>query len=213
MSDLVQAWPHMLLAWTAFSLLVLSPGPTLMAIMMTSMAHGRRAGMILTTGCMTGSTLWGAVANIGLSFVLNYFAQGLMLLKFLGGIYLLWLAFKALRAVLYANCAAQAPSPEISSRRLYFSGLALHLTNPKVMLGWGAMATIAQQESHSINVLLFTYLGGLCITYSVHYFYAFLFASRPAITFYHRAKKTIQLVLGVFFTIAGTRLILDDFLP
>ncbi|MDJ1156670.1 LysE family transporter [Chelatococcus sp. SYSU_G07232] len=60
-----------LVAWAAFALATVSPGPALMATMGTAMGSGRRAGMALGLGICCGSLTWGLLAAFGLRLVLD----------------------------------------------------------------------------------------------------------------------------------------------
>ena len=206
-NDIAIAWPNIILAWTALFLVAVSPGPSVMVIMGVSMAHGRPAGFIFTTGCMTGATVWAVLAGLGLSVWLTSYANGIIILKIFGGLYLIWMAYKSLKSTLTAD-KKLANSPKIVSKKnLYSRGLALHLTNPKAILGWAAVITLSQSENGSTSVLIFTLLGCLAITFLIHFAYAAMFASRTAMVTYAKARRWIEGVLAAVFGYAGLRLL------
>lgn len=208
-TDIVAAWPNIVLAWTALFLVALAPGPTVIAIMGISMARGRRAGLVFTAGCMTGATTWAVLAGFGLSVWLTSYASGIIILKIIGGLYLIWMAFKSLKSALTAN-EKLTNNPKFDNKKnLYPRGLALHLTNPKAILGWAAVITLSQSENGSIPVLIFTLLGCLMITFSIHFTYAAVFASKVAMDTYARARRWIEGVLAAVFGYAGLRLLTD----
>ncbi len=90
--------PGVILAYTAFLLSIMSPGPNILAIMGTSMTLGRAEGVALALGVASGSFTWAVLTALGLSALLASYALALTAIKIVGGLYLLWLAFKALRA-------------------------------------------------------------------------------------------------------------------
>lgn len=206
-TDIAAAWPDIILAWTALFLVAISPGPSVMAIMNVSMAHGRRAGFVFTTGCMTGATTWAVLAGLGLSAWLTGYANGVMLLKILGGLYLVWMAYKSLKSSLTADSKLAGNPKTVSGKNLYSRGLALHLTNPKAILSWAAVITLSQSENGSASVLVFALLGCLAITFLVHFTYAAIFASTTAMTAYAKARRWIEGVLATVFGYAGLRLL------
>ncbi|MEP0521945.1 MAG: LysE family translocator [Hyphomicrobiales bacterium] len=208
-TDIVAAWPNIILAWTALFLVALAPGPTVVAIMGISMARGRRAGLIFTAGCMTGATTWAVLAGLGLSVWLTSFASGIIILKIIGGLYLIWMAIKSLNSALTADEKVTNKTKFDSKKSLYPRGLALHLTNPKAILGWAAVITLSQTENGSIAVLIFTLLGSLMITFSIHFTYAAVFASKVAMDTYAKARRWIEGVLATVFGYAGLRLLTD----
>lgn len=205
-SEVSQAWPNILLAYATLSVVALAPGPTAMAIMGISMSQGRKAGFMFTAGCMSGAASWALMAGLGLSAWLTSYAQGVIVLKILGGLYLLWMGYKALRSATNPNTTQVQSAVSKSTGSLYRRGLLLHLTNPKAILGWAAVITISQGGSASIPVLIVTLLGCLIITNIIHFTYAGLFASKTAMNAYRKAHRWIDGTLSVIFGYAGYRL-------
>jgi threonine/homoserine/homoserine lactone efflux protein len=205
LSEITIAWPNILLAWAALATVAASPGPTASAIMGLSMSQGRAQSFRFTAGAMTGSTCWALAAGLGLAAWLTSFAYAFFILKILGGLYLLWMAYKAARSALTRSDAM--PSVKKSGKNLYWQGFALHVTNPKAVLGWTAVIALGQTGSASLAVLLTTLGGCLAITYTIHFTYAALFASKPSVAFYRRARRWIEGFLASVFALAGTRLL------
>ena len=91
MIDLVPYLPEYLpgigLSYAAFLLSGLSPGPNILAVMGTSIGAGRKAGTVLALGIF-GSLTWALLT----------YALALTAIKMVGGIYLLWLAYKAFKS-------------------------------------------------------------------------------------------------------------------
>jgi LysE type translocator len=125
--------PGIILAYSVFLLAIMSPGPNVLAVIGTSMSVGRNAGIALALGVAAGSFGWAFLAAVGLSALLASYAHALTAIKIAGGVYLLWLAYKAFRS------AASAHDIEVaelsgSNRTLggYFArGFAIQMTNPK----------------------------------------------------------------------------------
>lgn len=86
---------HLLVVFTGYVIAAGSPGSSMLRIMDVAMNHGRRAGLALATGVNSGSLFWGLSAATGVSALLARYAQALIVLKILGGIYLLYLAFRS----------------------------------------------------------------------------------------------------------------------
>ncbi len=208
-NEITTSWPNIVLAWAALFLVAIAPGPTVLAIMSISMTRGRRAGIVFTFGCMTGATTWAVLAGLGLSVWLTSYANGIMILKVLGGLYLIWMGYKSLKSALTAD-KKLTNNPGIDSQKnLYPRGLALHLTNPKAILGWAAVITLSQTENGSVPVLIFTLVGCLLITFSIHFTYAAVFASRTAMIAYSKSRRWVEGVLTLVFGYAGFRLLTD----
>lgn len=91
---------YLLPVWTAYVLATASPGPSNMAIMATAMVRGRSPALVLVAGITTGSMTWALLAATGLSAVLATYANAMIIIRILGGAYLLFLAYKSVKSAL-----------------------------------------------------------------------------------------------------------------
>src|SRR3546814_17381062 len=80
------------------------------------MASGRRYGLALAAGVMTGSLTWSIAAAAGLSAIMLANAWAFEALRYAGAAYLLFLAFKSARAALTAG------APALRDRKSVVSG-------------------------------------------------------------------------------------------
>ncbi len=81
--------PGIILAYAAFLLSIMSPGPNILAIMGTSMSIGRSSGTALALGVASGSFCWAMLTATGLSALLASYAVALTAIKIAGGLYTL----------------------------------------------------------------------------------------------------------------------------
>jgi len=203
---------HLLLVYTAYVIAAGSPGPSNMRIMGVAMNKGRRAALVLAAGVVSGSIFWGMMATTGISAVLTRYAEALTVLKIFGGLYLLYLAFKAGKAALTSDgkvAEAATGDDAVSNAALYQRGLLMHLTNPKSILAWIALVSLGLGPGASWHTLI-AILGG-CAILSVTIFcgYAVVFSTAPMVRMYRRARRWIEGTLAVFFGAAGVRLLLS----
>lgn len=200
----------LLLVFTGYAIAAGSPGPSNLRIMAIAMSHGRRPALTLAAGVVAGSLCWGLVAATGLSALLTRSAGALILLKVLGGAYLLYLAVRAAGSALKGDtfAAGEATAVEIPSPApLFRKGLWMHLSNPKAVLSWVALMTLGLGPNASWQTVA-VILGG-CAVLSIVIFcgYALAFSTRPAVRFYRRARRWIEGTLALFFGYAGLRLL------
>ncbi|MBY5530163.1 LysE family translocator [Rhizobium leguminosarum bv. viciae] len=203
---------HLLLVYTAYVIAAGSPGPSNMRIMGVAMDQGRRAALVLAAGVVSGSIFWGAMAATGISAILTRYAEALIILKIFGGLYLLYLAFRAAKAALTASekSVETAVGGDLeATSSLYRRGLLMHLTNPKSILAWIALVTLGLGPGAS-SYTVAAILGG-CAVLSVTIFcgYAIVFSTAPMVHFYRRARRWIEGTLAIFFGAAGIRLLLS----
>lgn len=211
---LMDSWLHapmaapLALAWTTYLIGTASPGPSNMAIMGMAMNAGRRPALWLTLGILSGSWFWGVLAALGISQLLASFGSGLIAMKVLCGLYLLWLAFKSGRSALRPHAAAVANTQAaVDARSLYLRGLAMHLTNPKAVLSWLATVTVGIPAGASPH-LVWVVVGG-CMLMGVGIFggYALAFSTPAARLVYARARRRLEGLLAAVFGMAGLQLL------
>src|SRR5450830_1563237 len=131
-----------LLAVLTYLIATASPGPSNLALMTVAMNHGRRVALAMACGIISGSTWWGAMAVLGFAGVLQTYAEVLVLLKVIGAAYLFWLALISLRRVFVtASTSTSLPESRATFAAHYQRGLKLHLSNPKAIFTWLAIAS------------------------------------------------------------------------
>ena len=192
-----------------FLLSIMSPGPNVLAIMGTSMSIGRSSGLALALGVASGSFCWALLTASGLSALLASTAAALTVIKIVGGLYLLWLAFKSFRAAASEqDVEARLLSGGRLTRRGYFMrGLTIQMTNPKAALAWIAIISLGLQGGAPPWVALSIVVGATLLSVAIHCVYALAFSTTPMVRLYGKARRVIQGALGAFFALAGLKLL------
>lgn len=201
--------PGLLLAYSAFVLSILTPGLNTVAIMGTSMSVGRSSGVAIALGVATGSFCWATLTALGLSALLTRYATALVVLKTAGGLYLLWLAFKALRAAASPHDieAVEVSAGGRSLTSFYLRGLTVQMTNPKAIFAWIAVIALSLRPDPPLWVWFAVVGGGTTISALLHVVFAIAFSTRSMIRAYTAGRRWIQGVLGVFFAFAGIKML------
>ena len=216
--------PDLPLAYAAYLIGTASPGPSVLAVMGTTMAHGRARALALAAGVVAGSQTWGLCAAFGMAAVMQRYSQALSIVKVVGGAYLLWLAWQAARkawrpreAVLTglgiaAGTARHAPARAYARTfaRTFARGLALHLTNPKAIFVWLSFVSLALPPgARQADALAVVGRCGL-ISAAVFTTYALVFSTAVAGRGYRAAERPINALLAGAFGLAGVRLLLSS---
>ena len=208
-AELLIFLPGILLAYSAFLLSIMSPGPNVLAILGTSMSAGRRAGLGLAGGVAGGSCCWALLTAAGLSALLASYAAALTVIKVVGGLYLLWLAYKSFRAAASAHDIAATTLS--GSRRgpfgYFLRGLAIQMTNPKAALAWIAIISLGLQPDAPLWVAFVIVAGTGLLSLLIHCLYALAFSTTAMLRLYGKARRAIQAALGAFFGLAGLKLL------
>jgi threonine efflux protein len=209
MPDLLSYLPYIWPAYIAFLIAVLSPGPANFAIIGTAISQGRRAGLIIASGIFCGSLTWACAAALGLAAILRTYAIALEIMKVLGGLYLIYLAWKAYKSARKpdAELATGETMAEQTWRQLWLRGYAIHVTNPKAIFGWLSIISLglpANPPPSAIGLIV-----GLCSSTSLLVFtsYAVLFSTRHALRIYRAARRWIEGTMAVFYSLAGFKLL------
>ena len=209
MTEIATYAPGLLLAFTTLTLALLSPGPSVLAILGVALGQGRRSALAMAFGVGIGSTCWALLTVLGLSALIAVSATALIVIKIAGGGYLLWLAYKSFKA------AATSFDPTITKasaaggrlRKFIAQGLAIHLTNPKAAFAWISIAALGMQPDAPAWVGATLVCGAAILSCGINAFYALAFSTESVFALYMRARRGIQVGLGVFFTFAGLKLI------
>lgn len=209
MQDVSTYLPGILLAYSAFLLGIASPGPNILAIIGTSMSVNRGSGMALAMGVATGSFTWALLTVFGLSAVLATYASALLIIKLFGGLYLLWLAYKAFRSAASKHDleAAELAGGRRTPFGYYKRGYIIQMTNPKAALAWIAIISLGLQEGAPFWVGAAIVLGTFVLSVALHLLYAIAFSTPVMVRLYGKARRVIQGVLGTVFALIGLRLL------
>lgn len=201
--------PYLAVAWTAYFIAVVSPGPATMALAATSMTSGRAAGVSLALGVYTGSFIWACLTSAGLAAILTAYAGILTVLKIVGALYLLWLAWKSFRSAMTRDEVhlAGLANRQLTRRQLYFKGLTLHLTNPKAILSWLSLLSLGLPPGAPTSIILVFITGCLMIGSTSFIGLALLFSTGPVRRGYSHARRYIDGFVAVFFAAVGIKLL------
>ena len=201
--------PGILLAYSVFLVSIMSPGPNILAIMGTSMGVGRPSGLALAMGVATGSMIWATPTALGLTAVIASYAILLTAIKIAGGLFLLWLAYKAFRSAASAHdINATVSNDEGRGLMGYFlKGLTVQMTNPKAALAWIAIVSLGMQAGAPLWVAFVIVVGTTVLSVICHVLYALVFSTPPMVRIYAKGRRWVQGTLGFLFTFAGLKLL------
>ncbi|QRE73923.1 LysE family translocator [Methylobacterium aquaticum] len=184
-----------------------SPGPATLAIADTAMQAGRRTGLALALGVVTGSLTWSVAAALGLAAVMASSVWMLELLRYCGGAYLLYLAWRSARSAIRGSAARTPHVAEASAARAYARGLALHLTNPKAILFFGSLYTLGlSPRTTPAELILVIAAIGLQSTL-IFTSYAWLFSNGRMALGYQRLRRWFESAFALLFAGAGLRVL------
>jgi len=190
-------------------LAVASPGPSTMLVIQTAAVAGRRGGLLAAFAMMVGALLWATAALFGLQALFAQFGWLYLAFRFLGAVYLIYLALMLWRH-------ARDPLPEIklgatahlAGWRGFLRALLLQLSNPKIMVFFGSifLSVLPQHLPAWMNGAVLAVVAFNEFTWFA--LLALLFSGGPARAFYRRAKFWLDRFMGGALALLGLRLAL-----
>ena len=187
----------------------ISPGPSFVYIVRTSVALSRRDGLAGALGMGVGAFVYGALALAGLRTLMTEAGWLYVALKVAGGLYLMYLAYKIFRGARQPVNVGIATGAGHHAARSFALGLATQLSNPKIVAVFGAVfAALLPQNPPlwldlAVPPLIFiqetTWYSIVALAFS---------SSRPR-ALYLRAKLWIDRAAGLVIGALGVRLIAE----
>ena len=121
--------------WLAFAtasvVMLLIPGPTILTVISYSVAHGKKANIPLVLAVALGDSTALALSLLGLGALLATSSVWFVVIKWAGGLYLLYLGIKLLRAGTSNTEIIDAPVQLGSTWKLFVNTWLVTALNPK----------------------------------------------------------------------------------
>ena len=193
--------------WLAFvaasAVLLVIPGPTILTVISYSVAHGKRANVPLVAAVALGDSTALVVSLLGLGALLATSAFWFTAIKWVGGLYLLYLGIKLLRAGISPAVLA-APAAPGSRWRLFANTYLVTALNPKGIVFFVAFlpqfidprAGVTQQ----LWVLALTFVSMAALNATL---YAVFAGSARRLLASPRAQRRFHLAGGSLLSAAG----------
>jgi threonine/homoserine/homoserine lactone efflux protein len=202
----------MSLSFLLTSLIVIaSPGTGVLYTLAAALTKGSRASIAAAFGCTLGIVPHMTAAMLGLAAVLHTSALAFAGLKWCGVIYLLYMAWQALRE--RGALAVDTRLDGRSSRRVIVTGFLINILNPKLSIFFLAFLPqfIRADEGHPVMRMLELSGAFMAMTFAVFVVYG-LFAAgvRDRIVTRPKAMTWLRRAFAGGFAALGARLALAE---
>jgi len=190
----------------AMLLLAITPGPGVFATISRGLASGFSNAAYVVLGIVIGDIVFLLLAIFGLSAIAHILGDFFVIVKYLGGIYLLFLGYKMITSKV-EDTQVEAVN-ELSWKKNFFTGLLITLSNPKVILFYlGFLPTFV-----NLNTLTMTDVFVVCIIVTlvlgaVMLGYAYSASGAKNLFKSKSAKRKMNLTAGSVMLAAGAFLI------
>jgi len=193
--------------WLAFvaasAVLLIIPGPTILTVISYSMSHGRRANVPLVAAVALGDSTALVVSLLGLGALLAASAFWFTAVKWVGGLYLLYLGIRLLRAGI-ASTEMAAPEAPGSRWRLFANTYLVTALNPKGIVFFVAFLpqfiSPAADVTRQLWVLAATFVAMAALNATL---YAVFAGSARRLLSSPRAQRRFNLAGGSLLSAAG----------
>ena len=192
--------PQLALAWSIQLTGVLSPGPSVALILGIATSQGRGAALATVAGIGAASIVLALATVLGIAVLVAQVAEVMTLIRWIGAAYLAWLAYGAFKKALAPPHLDPAAVPKATPGQLAAMGFALHLSNPKAILFWLALAGVGGVGDAPASVVVLFVLGSFFNSIIGHAAWALMLSSAPVRRVYQSARRGVETVLGGFYT-------------
>lgn len=179
-------------------------GPISLLCIRRTLAEGRLVGLVSGMGVATADATYGAIAAFGLTAVTDVLVDGRRVLGVVGGLFLLWLAWRTFRAVPGGTAAADSPGRR-GLPETYLSTLGLTLTNPMTILSFAALFVglgVTGGDAVGATLLTAGVFAGSAAWWVILVGLVGAFRSRITTAGLRRVNQASGLVIGAFALVA-----------
>ena len=189
-----------LIAYTvACFVLFVTPGPDMSLMLAKTLQGGRKSGIASMLGASAGCLVHSFAAALGLSAIIAASATLFTAMKIVGALYLLWLAYDAIRHGSTLRVGAETGvAPPMA--RTFWMAVGTNLTNPKVVLFFLTFLPqfVTVGDPHAAQKLFF--LGVYFVVFSIAMGFLLVLA---AARFLHVMKDSPKLMRAIDYLFAG----------
>lgn len=189
----------------------MSPGPSFILVARTSVAVSRRDGLAAALGMGVGGVLFSAIALLGLLAILTAIPLFHVVLKILGGAYLVYLGYRIFRGakqpLVLENVSIQGHSTQ--AWRSFLLGLTTQISNPKTAIVYATVfASLLPSDIPTFLLLILPIMVFFIET--IWYAVVALALSSPLSRIrYLSSKSWIDRIAGTIMSLLGLKLIFE----
>lgn len=193
--------------WLAFvaasAVLLVMPGPTILTVISYAVAHGRGVKAPLVAAVALGDATALALSLLGMGALLAASAVWFTVVKGVGGVYLLYLGIRLLRAGA-SPAEGTAPEAPASRGRLFVNTYLVTALNPKGIVFFVAFLPQFVSPAADVHVQLWLLAATFVVMATINTaLYAVFAASARRLLASPRAQRRFNLAGGSLLTAAG----------
>ncbi|KAA0021230.1 LysE family translocator [Antrihabitans cavernicola] len=188
---------HLLAFAAAAFVLIVIPGPSVLFAVGRALALGRRPALLTVLGNAIGTMVPLLAVTVGLGAVVAASAVALMVIKFVGALYLVYLGVQAIRHRTSLAAALNATVDPVSDRRALRQGFVVGMTNPKAIVFFAAVLPQFAEPAAGSVALQFLILGLVFLVIAVLSDSSWALLAGTARAWFARSPRRLEAVGGV----------------
>jgi threonine/homoserine/homoserine lactone efflux protein len=205
--DLLIAFASLLGAWF---LVLTIPGLNFIAVTQKSISVSRQSGLLVTLGVSAGAATWATASLLGLSAVFEYATWLYDSIRFVGGLYLIFIGLKVFFASFSSpNNLSDAHLASGSNNSSFRLGLFTSYSNPKTAAFFGSLFVMSFPPQAPGWFYVLTILMVFCASVAWYSLVACFFSISRVQAAYDRFRKVLDKFTGSLFVLLGVRLALS----
>lgn len=131
-----------------------TPGADTAVVLKNVVTGGRRGGLAAAGGVFAASALQAVLVAVGLGLLIAQSQTLLQVIRWVGAVYLLWLALQSVRAAIRGDYVRSAQGAGVVARRGFVQGFLTNASNPQILLFYLALLPQFVSAETGIGVLL-----------------------------------------------------------
>jgi putative LysE/RhtB family amino acid efflux pump len=196
-------------AWMIGVAVAAPVGPIGLLCIRKTLELGLRGAILVGLGAALADSCYGLIAALGLSAISHFLLQKAIIIKIIGGLFLLYLSYKEVKSI---NPSVAALAKSKTSVKLVSEIFFLTLTNPMTILSFiGIFASISGEATtaiESLSMVLGIFLGSMT-WWLILGGIIIKIKHKLSETWLHRIKYLSAFILagfGIFAVVGGLRL-------
>lgn len=145
---------------TASILLTLAPGPDIIYVLVQSISHGKKYGILTALGLVSGIIVHTSLVAFGVSALIAASETVFFIIKLFGACYLFYLAYQVFKSNSKVTFSSESV-PQKTGFELFKQGFVMNVLNPKVTIFFLAFFPGFLWEPEGNTVIQFYLLGFL----------------------------------------------------
>jgi len=188
----------------------ISPGPSFVYVAQNAVARSRNHGLVTALGTGVGAAIFALLALLGLQAFLLAVPVAYTALKIVGGIYLLWLAYKIIRHSREPLSMGKISVGEKSLLATFRDGLFTQLSNPKTAVVFASIFTALLPREIPAYYYIALPVISFIIDAGWYSLVTIALSTERSRNVYIRFKTVIDRVAGSVMALLGLKLIISS---